>query len=258
MSELDANLQYYILNIVLPLLFIWFIAKYVFGIRFKNMRLKLEALMFYHLCGRLHARLCAKEKLILFSTLPKLKNKLDVEHLNILEIGVGSGQNFSHYPEGTIITALDPNPSHESYLHKNLKSCNNNVNFQGFIKAYGENMSQISDESFDAVVCTLTLCSVRDSKKVLDEVHRVLRKNGMFYYLEHVAAERGTITRTFQERLQLVWPYFSGGCSLVSETWAQLDESKFDIVDYHHFSAPTRLFFFFKPFLYGTATKIDH
>ena len=176
MSELDANLQYYILNIVLPLLFIWFIAKYVFGIRFKNMRLKLEALMFYHLCGRLHARLCAKEKLILFSTLPKLKKKLDVEHLNILEIGVGSGQNFSHYPEGTIITALDPNPSHESYLHKNLKSCNNNVNFQGFIKAYGENMSEISDESFDAVVCTLTLCSVRDSKKVLDEVHRVLRK----------------------------------------------------------------------------------
>jgi ubiquinone/menaquinone biosynthesis C-methylase UbiE len=40
--------------------------------------------------------------------------------------------------------------------------------------------------SFDVVVSTLVLCSVRDPVAVLSEVHRVLRPGGKYCFIEHV------------------------------------------------------------------------
>jgi ubiquinone/menaquinone biosynthesis C-methylase UbiE len=41
--------------------------------------------------------------------------------------------------------------------------------------------------SFDVVVSTLVLCSVRDPVAVLNEVHRVLRPGGKYCFIEHVS-----------------------------------------------------------------------
>jgi ubiquinone/menaquinone biosynthesis C-methylase UbiE len=45
------------------------------------------------------------------------------------------------------------------------------------------------NNSFDAVVATLVLCSVRDPVRVLKEIRRVLKPTGSFVFIEHVAAE---------------------------------------------------------------------
>ena len=42
------------------------------------------------------------------------------------------------------------------------------------------------DNSVDAVIVTLVLCSVEDVPKVLSEVKRVLKPGGKFYFFEHV------------------------------------------------------------------------
>lgn len=44
----------------------------------------------------------------------------------------------------------------------------------------------LADSSADAVVCTLTLCSVRDPAAAVAEVRRVLRPGGIFLFIEHV------------------------------------------------------------------------
>jgi ubiquinone/menaquinone biosynthesis C-methylase UbiE len=42
------------------------------------------------------------------------------------------------------------------------------------------------DESFDTVVCTLSLCTIPDDRAAVTEVRRVLRAGGRFLLLEHV------------------------------------------------------------------------
>jgi ubiquinone/menaquinone biosynthesis C-methylase UbiE len=45
---------------------------------------------------------------------------------------------------------------------------------------------EFPDQSFDTVVCTLSLCTIPDDRTAVAEVRRVLRPSGRFLMLEHV------------------------------------------------------------------------
>ena len=45
---------------------------------------------------------------------------------------------------------------------------------------------EFPDETFDTVVCTLSLCSVQDDRRAVAEARRVLRPEGRLLLLEHV------------------------------------------------------------------------
>jgi ubiquinone/menaquinone biosynthesis C-methylase UbiE len=45
---------------------------------------------------------------------------------------------------------------------------------------------EFADESFDAVVCTLGLCTIPDPRRAVAEARRVLRPAGRLLLLEHV------------------------------------------------------------------------
>jgi ubiquinone/menaquinone biosynthesis C-methylase UbiE len=46
---------------------------------------------------------------------------------------------------------------------------------KGFITGFAERMDTIEDNSLDAVVCSMVLCSVKDLNKALMEIKRVLK-----------------------------------------------------------------------------------
>ncbi|KAF4112349.1 hypothetical protein G5714_007144 [Onychostoma macrolepis] len=108
--------------------------------------------------------------------------------LRILELGCGSGANFEHYPTGCRITCIDPNPHFQKYLEKSMAK-NDHLVYGSFIVASGENLKAVEDNSVDVVVCTLVLCSVKDTQKVLQEAKRVLRPGGALFFLEHVVSD---------------------------------------------------------------------
>ena len=54
------------------------------------------------------------------------------------------------------------------------------------------------NDYFDAVTCCLLLCSVSDPETTLREIRRVLRPNGAFGYIEHVAVEPQDNRRIFE------------------------------------------------------------
>ncbi|XP_071775552.1 thiol S-methyltransferase TMT1A-like [Centroberyx gerrardi] len=187
----------------------------------------------------------------LFSSLPEF-NKPGGGPLNILEIGCGTGTNFPFYPSGCKITCTDPNPHFQKFLQKSVAD-NDHLTFERFVVASGEDMGSIEDESVDAVVSTLVLCTVNNVSQTLREAHRILRPGGAFYFMEHVLADPSSWTYFFQHVLQPAWYYFGDGCVLTRATWEDLEAAGFSEIKLRHIEAP--LTFMIKPHIIGYAIK---
>jgi SAM-dependent methyltransferase len=66
-------------------------------------------------------------------------------------------------------------------------------------------------EPFDAVVCSLVLCSVDEPESVLRELHSLLRPGGELRYLEHIASS-GARARLQKVADATFWPRMLGNC----------------------------------------------
>ena len=107
---------------------------------------------------------------------------------DILEIGIGAGENLYYYPQGSSIIAVDPNVHVEKLLRENLEKAGDKVHLKKFLATSAEDLSckpgkfGVEDNSVAVVVCTLVLCSLTDdqTKKTLQEVKRVLKPVSMY------------------------------------------------------------------------------
>ena len=138
----------------------------------------------------------------------------------ILEVGAGTGANLSHYPstvEKLVLTEPDP------HMRRRLAARGAEV-----VDASAEALP-FADGSFDAVVCTLVLCTVGDPDRALGELHRVLVPGGKLVFLEHVAAEEGTRRRRWQHRIDPLWNRVMGNCHLARRTEESIARAGFRI-----------------------------
>ncbi|XP_056607566.1 N6-adenosine-methyltransferase TMT1A-like [Triplophysa dalaica] len=172
--------------------------------------------------------------------------------LRVLEVGCGTGANFEYYPNGSKITCVDQNPYFRTYLEKSMAK-NDHLVYDNFVVASGENLQVVEDNSVDAVVCTLVLCSVSDIPKVLQESKRVLRPGGAFFFLEHVVSDPSSWIYFFQHVLQPFWYYFGDGCETTRATWKHLEAAGFSDLQLRHIEPP--LFFILRPHIVGYAVK---
>ena len=128
----------------------------------------------------------------------------------VLEIGIGTGQNLSHYPAGVrAITAVDPNPGMARELQAKLDDSPVAVDF---VQAPAEQLP-FDDASFDSVVSTQVLCSVDDADAALREALRVLTPGGRLVFLEHGHSDDTSVAR-WQRWLTPIQRRFAAGCRL--------------------------------------------
>lgn len=140
----------------------------------------------------------------------------------ILDLGAGTGANFSLYGPAAHIVAVEPDPfmlcrawRRRAAIHgPRIDLC----------QAVGEALP-FRTASFDAVVATLVLCTVADPERTLHEARRVLRPDGRLYFLEHVRAD-GLFGRV-QDAIRPLWSYVGGGCQVNRRTEGTLRESGF-------------------------------
>lgn len=170
MAELDARLSCALYYFIIPAVVAYVVAVYVLKLN----RHKLHHFVHGLTAHWMHKHLFLKVKEILFQGVHDLRKKSQAD-LNILEIGVGKGENFSFYPKGTNLTCLDPHPHHDGHLQKNLEESGGNVKLVRFLHNFAEDMSDVENDTFDAVVCTFVMCTVRDPAATLAEVRRVLK-----------------------------------------------------------------------------------
>lgn len=192
-----------------------------------------------------------KEKERLFGSLGSFAGRSG--HLSLLEIGAGSGANFSFYPPGCRVTCTDPNPNFQQYLLRAVTE-NRHLRFEGFVVAAAEDLRPVPDASVDVVVSTLVLCSVADVGAVLKEVLRVLRPGGAFYFMEHVAAQPSSWKYFWQQVFNPTWKFVADGCCLLKETWKDLGQASFSELHLRHINAPLK-WTLVRPHILGHAVK---
>lgn len=104
-----------------------------------------------------------------------------VENGSILEIGVGTGNNFDYYPADAEITAVD-------FSGEMLERARDRASRQG-VKVHLLQMDvqnlDFADNTFDTVAATLVFCSVPDSVRGIREVERVCKPGGKVILLEN-------------------------------------------------------------------------
>lgn len=107
----------------------------------------------------------------------------------ILEIGVGTGKNFPHYPQGSSVTGIDI--ADRMLIIARKKASALGLSFD--LREGDVQRLNLPDQSFDTVVATFVFCSVPDPIRGLRELRRVVKPSGQILLLEHVRIDRPVI-----------------------------------------------------------------
>ena len=145
----------------------------------------------------------------------------------VLEIGPGGGANLHHMSRRVHWIGLEPNP----YFHAPLRRA---AGGRGQVLTGEAERIPLADDSVDAVVGTIVLCSVRDQRRVLAEIARVLRPGGRYVFLEHVLAPPLTWSRLMLRAAAPMSRLLDGGCDPARQT-GRLIEAAFDHVEFDEF-----------------------
>lgn len=142
----------------------------------------------------------------------------------VLEIGSGSGLNFPFYKTSKVknIYALEPDKEMLELARQETKKCPVEISF---LQEYAERIS-LKDNSVDTILLTYSLCTIPDPMSALKEMKRVLKSNGCLVYCEHGMDPESSI-RKWQNRLNPINSYFSGGCNLNRDITRLITESGF-------------------------------
>jgi ubiquinone/menaquinone biosynthesis C-methylase UbiE len=141
----------------------------------------------------------------------------------VLEIGAGNGLNLAYYRNVERLVALEPDPHMLEHLRRRAKA----VSYPLEIVEVGAEKLPFPDNSFDAVVASLVLCSVGDQARVLSEIRRVLKPGGELRFMEHVRAER--FAGTLLDALTPLWSMAGGGCHPNRRTEAAIRSAGFEV-----------------------------
>jgi ubiquinone/menaquinone biosynthesis C-methylase UbiE len=154
-------------------------------------------------------------------TAERKQRLLSLAGRRILEICAGTGANIPWLPKGAQWTGVDPNPHGWRYIARAARSRGIEARL---LRGVAEELPA-GGGAFDTVVATLALCSVRDPRRALEEVKRVLKKGGNLLFMEHVAAPPGSALLRKQRRWRPVFRAF--GCATDLETGAILRAAGF-------------------------------
>ncbi|VAI49392.1 unnamed protein product [Triticum turgidum subsp. durum] len=183
-----------------------------------------------------------------------LFSQLSVAGENILELGVGTGPNLKYYAsaDGVNVTGVDPNMYMEEYSRAAANSAGLPQSNFTFRRGVAEALPA-EDDSMDAVIGTLVLCSVKDTDMALREIKRVLKPGGLYLFIEHVAAADGSFLQFVQGALDPLQQFVADGCHLTRKTAENIKEAGFSSLSLNAVRLSSA--YIVSPHVYGVAYK---
>jgi ubiquinone/menaquinone biosynthesis C-methylase UbiE len=171
----------------------------------------------------------------------------------VLEIGAGTGLNFSHYPSTVSeVVAVEPEP----YLRERAEDAARSAPVPVRVISGTAERLPAADGDFDAGVACLMLCSVRDQDRALSELYRAIRPGGQLRFLEHVRARTPGLARAQRLADATFWPLVAGGCHSARDTGAGIERAGFRVERCRRFPfRPAVVEVLVSPHIVGTARR---
>jgi ubiquinone/menaquinone biosynthesis C-methylase UbiE len=172
-----------------------------------------------------------------------LKNAFGI----VLEIGPGTGVNFSYLPRDIEWIGIEPNRAfHETLLAK--------ASEKGIKARLVAGIDSLGDNSVDAVVATLVLCSVDHPAAMIAEIKRVLKPKGKFIFIEHVASSSSKGLLLVQNISNPFNRFAADGCNCNRRTWDYIQHGGFSEVQLTHYDIKGTMIIH-RPHIFGYAIK---
>jgi ubiquinone/menaquinone biosynthesis C-methylase UbiE len=152
-----------------------------------------------------------------------------------LEIGFGAGLNLPYYPEAvTRLTAIDRENMLPKRVEKRIAESPIPVTR---LQLDATGRLPFADHTFDAIVTTMTLCSISDTAAALDEIRRTLKPEGRFIFFEHGRSQDPQVARR-QDRFNPVQRMIGGGCNINRPIDVLIRSAGFEISSLDRFLLP--------------------
>lgn len=116
-----------------------------------------------------------------------------------LELAVGTGLSFPHYPDDVNLTGVDWSPQMVQAAERRATTLARPI----ALSRADAMALPFADERFDAVVCTFALCCIPDERAALTEAIRVLRPGDSLLLADHVIAPN-PVLRALEDLAELV------------------------------------------------------
>lgn len=178
---------------------------------------------------------------------------LDGLHGVVVEVGAGHGLNFPHYPTSVSeVTALEPEATLRAEAEKAAATSPVPVRV---LTGVADHLP-VDDDSVDAVVASLVLCSVPDQAHALTEIKRVLKPGGELRFYEHVIPNcqpKRTLIKAIDH--SGLWPAIAGGCHPARDMTTAIQHAGFDIETIDRFGFAASRFEPSIPHILGVARK---
>lgn len=184
----------------------------------------------------------ADRKQVLFANLPD----------RVVEIGPGTGANLAYLPSGCRFIGIEPNP----FMHDLLKQRGSELGVDMEFRLAKAEKLEFDDDSIEAVIGTLVLCSVAEPAQLLAEIRRILKPGGKFFFIEHVAAPEKSWLRFLQRVLRPIWKFVGDGCHPDRDTAQTIEAAGFTSLEIEEFTVPWGVLpRFVSPQISGVATR---
>jgi SAM-dependent methyltransferase len=150
---------------------------------------------------------------------------------SVVEIGCGPGSMFGHYPASVAkVLAVEP----DDYLRGLAQQAAVSAPVPVTVVGGSADALPALDGSFDAVVCSLVLCSVPDLLTALAEIRRVLRPGGELRFYEHVRSA-SLLVGWLEDAVTPLWKVTAGGCHPNRDTVAAIGDAGFEVTSVRRF-----------------------
>lgn len=102
----------------------------------------------------------------------------------ILEVAIGTGLDLPHYSADAVLTGIDLSPAMLAVARRRAADLGREVD----LRVGDARRLPFDDDSFDTVVCALSLCGIPDPAAAIGEMRRVLVPGGRLLLLDHVGS----------------------------------------------------------------------